>query len=360
MSAAGRDSAQKTEATDRQSGRLLALGPDQGWHADQLRSAATRLGWSLDYATYESLTTTITADGRTRARCDAGELAGFDAVLCRTMPAGSLEQVTFRLGVLHAAQASGVRVINPPRTLELAIDKFATLAIVGSLGYPVPQTVVTQTRKDALSAFDSLGGDVVVKPIFGGEGRGVMRIRDRQLAWYTFSTLEQLGAAIYVQRFIAPGGRDTRLLVIGDQVLGIRRTNENDFRTNVAGGATGRAVELAEPIAAMARRIAGALSIVIGSVDVIDCEPDSYGSDGVVVEVNGVPGWKGAQGCLQLNLAETMIRTIIDRCADVSGSSTEASTDHAAASFATWPVAASLATDVRTPAPMNAKPTDPP
>lgn len=359
MSAAGRDSAQRPKA-DCQSGRLLALGPDQGWHADQLRSAATRLGWSLDYATYESLASTITADGRTSAKCDAGDLAGFDAVLCRTMPAGSLEQVTFRLAALHAAQAAGVRVINPPRTLELAIDKFATLAIVGSLGYPVPQTVVTQTRKDALSAFDSLGGDVVVKPIFGGEGRGVMRIRDRQLAWYTFSTLEQLGTAIYVQRFVAPGGRDTRMLVIGDQVIGIRRTNENDFRTNVAGGASGRPVELGDSMIAMGRRIAGALSIVIGSVDVIDCEPDSYGGDGVVVEVNGVPGWKGAQGCLQLNLAESMIRTIIDRCGDVGAASTDAATNDLAAPFATWAVAASPAADVRTPEPLNATPTDPP
>ncbi len=63
-----------------------------------------------------------------------------------------------------------------------------------------------------------------------------MRIRDRQLAWYTFATLDQLDAVSYVQKFIPPGGIDTRLLVIGDQVFGIRRENQSDFRTNVSGG----------------------------------------------------------------------------------------------------------------------------
>ena len=242
----------------RSSGRLLALGPDEGWHADQLKSAAARLGRQLVYAPYESLRSTI-KNGPATTTCSAGDLCDFDAVICRTMPSGTLEQITFRLATLHAAQACGVCIINPPRTLELAIDKFATLAIVASLGYRVPDTTVAQSRKDALSAFDSFGGDVVVKPIFGGEGRGVMRIHDRQLAWYAFSTLEQLGAVLYVQKFVPPGGRDTRMLVIGDSVIGVRRINPNDFRTNVAGGATGHPVTLSPAMVAAARRIADAL-----------------------------------------------------------------------------------------------------
>ena len=325
--------------TDRQaskkfSGRLLALGPDEGWHADQLRSAATRLGRQLVYAPYESLQSTI-KNGPATTTCAAGDLCDFDAVICRTMPAGTLEQITFRLATLHAALAQGVRIINPPRTLELAIDKYATLAIVASLGYRIPDTTVAQSRKDALSAFDSFGGDVVVKPIFGGEGRGVMRIHDRQLAWYTFSTLEQLGAVLYVQKFVMPGGRDTRMLVIGDSVIGIRRVNPNDFRTNVAGGATGTPVQLSPAMVAAARRIAKAMSLVIGSVDVIDSLPQQSaagddGIDGVVVEVNGVPGWKGAQGCLDIDLAETMIRCVID----LSSSST--TSPSLPADWATW------------------------
>ena len=283
---------------------LLALGPEEGWHARELTCAAERLGRRLVYAPYESLRGRIDGPGACVATSSAGDLASFDAVLCRTMPAGTLEQITFRLAVLHGAFAAGVRMINPPRTLELAIDKYATLERVAALGYAVPQTVVVQSRKEAMEAFDCLGGDVVVKPIFGGEGRGVMRLQDRELAWYCFSTLEGLGAVLYVQRFVPPGGRDTRMLVIGNDVFGIRRTNDQDFRTNVAGGGVCQAAELSDAQLALARRIADSMSLGIGSIDLMDCHV--HGS--VVVEVNGVPGWKGAQGCLQVNVAETMVR----------------------------------------------------
>lgn len=288
---------------------LLGLGPAEGWHADRLREAARRLGRQLTYAPYESLAASIDDSGRSQTTCAAGSLADFGAVLCRTMPSGSLEQISFRLAALHAAHAAGIRVINPPRTLELAIDKYATLGIVAGLGYPVPETIVVQSRRAASDAFRALGGDVVVKPIFGGEGRGVMRIRDPQLAWYAFSTLEQLGAVLYVQKFVPPGGRDIRLLVIGDEVVGIRRTNDHDFRTNVAIGGQARAIRLDTALVNLARQIADKMSLSIGSVDLIDCPTHGH----VVVEVNAVPGWKGAQSCLDFDLAESMIRCLISK-----------------------------------------------
>ncbi len=286
--------------------RWLALGPSEGWHADELRRAAKDRDGELVYATYESLAASVDGEGAGASRCSAGALTDFDAVLCRTMPAGTLEQITFRLAVLHAAESAGVVIVNRPRTLETAIDKYATLVRVASLGYGVPATEVVQSRGEAMAAFDSLGGDVVVKPIFGGEGRGVMRVTDRQLAWVTFSTLEQLGAAIYVQRFVPPGGRDTRMLVIGREILGIRRTNPRDFRTNVAGGGHCQPVVLSESSRAMARTIADSMSLSIGSVDLLDTLDDSP----VVVEVNAVPGWKGAQASLSIDIAGLMIDTL--------------------------------------------------
>jgi len=287
--------------------RLLALGPGNGWHADQLRLAATRHGCSLDYADYETLSSSFDAGGRHLARCTAGDLKSFEAILCRTMPTGSMEQIIFRLAVLHTLAAAGVKIVNPPRTLETAIDKYATLATVAALGYPVPQTIVVQSRSEGMKAFEFLGRDVVVKPIFGGEGRGVMRVSDPQLAWTAFSTLQQLDSILYVQKFVSPGGRDTRMLVLGDEVFGVRRTAEHDFRTNVASGGSCEAIELSGDEIAMARRISCSIGLRLGSIDVLDND------DGppAVLEVNGVPGWKGAQQCVPFNIAEKMIAAIL-------------------------------------------------
>src|SRR5262249_37176275 len=155
-----------------------------GWHVLDLQRAARHLGH-----------TAAAVDFR-RVRAGVGlsqpDLAGYDAVIVRTMPPGSLEQVVFRMDVLHRLEARGVTVLNPPRRLEVCIDKCLATARLGAAGLRVPPTAVCQTADDALAAFDELGGDVVVKPIFGSEGRGMVRVTDADLAWRTFRALERV------------------------------------------------------------------------------------------------------------------------------------------------------------------------
>ncbi len=323
--------------------RFLVLGGGVGWHSDQLVAAAHRSNCQIAFAPYETLSAHIAPhlkpcrpsgipqpmDGNRGTECANRDaeccsvlnataaidndqpsrlvaLEDFDAVLTRTMPPGSLEQITFRLANLHAHVAGGHTVINQPRGLELAIDKFAALEHISRLGYDVPETMVVQNRRDAMEAFKALGSDCVVKPLFGGEGRGVMRIVDAELAWYCFSTLEQLGAIFYVQRFISPGGCDTRLLVIGDSTIALRRENANDFRTNVSGGAVCREVTASDDQIKMARHITTTMGLAFASVDILDSD------DGRprVLEVNAVPGWRGAQKVTEENIADLIIQTL--------------------------------------------------
>jgi len=283
---------------------ILCLGGGRGWHASQLLDAAERANCELKFASYESLSARVASAGD-HCVCEAGPIDRFDAILTRTMPAGNLEQVTFRLAILHQLAAAGRHKIgNPPRGLELAIAKYATLACVAELGYPVPATRVVQTRGEAMEAYRELGADCVVKPLFGGEGRGVMRIRDRELAWYTFTTLEQLGAVIYIQQFVPPGGRDTRLLVIGQQVIGIRRENDSEFRTNSISGSAKRAIDPSTEQIEMALRVCQSIGLSIAAVDLVDTQ---HGPE-QVLEVNAIPGWKGAQSVVDVNIAGEMVQ----------------------------------------------------
>ena len=58
-----------------------------------------------------------------------------------------------------------------------------------------------------------MGGDVIVKPLFGSEGRGLVRLSDRELAWRTFHALERIGAALYLQQVVHHPGFDLRVFV---------------------------------------------------------------------------------------------------------------------------------------------------
>lgn len=296
-------------------GRILVLGPESGWHADRLRDAARSRGMVIHWARYETLKTRIGSDGThqvfclltaTEQVCETEhwvDLSLYDHVLARTMPVGSLEQITLRLNVLHGLVDAGRSVVNSPDALEIAIDKYRTLARVASLGFPVPETEVVQSRREGLAAFDALGGDVVVKPLFGGEGRGVMRVRDRDLAWTVFSALERIDSVIYVQAFVKPGGIDNRLLVIGDKIFGIRRLAGNGWKTNVSQGGSSEAFIPEAWQTELARAVAADLNLKIGAVDLLERENGAS----VVVEVNAVPGWKGAESALDLDLAGEML-----------------------------------------------------
>src|SRR5688572_11315687 len=139
-----------------------------------------------------------------------------------------------------------------------------------------------------MAAYVRLGGHVVVKPLFGGEGRGITKLDDAALAERAFKMLTQLGAVLYLQEFIEHEGFDLRLLVIGDRVLGMRRRNPFDWRTNVSRGAASEPLELTDELADIARRAAAAIGAPLAGVDLLPARNGTL----YAIEVNGVPGWR--------------------------------------------------------------------
>ena len=119
------------------------------------------------------------------------------------MPPARWSKSSFAWIAWPGYEAAGGVVINPARAIEAAVDKFLTSAKLQAAGLLTPRTIVCQTADDAMAAFAQLGGDVVVKPLFGSEGRGITRLNDEALALRAFKMLAQLGAVLYVQEFIA-------------------------------------------------------------------------------------------------------------------------------------------------------------
>ncbi len=268
-----------------------------GWHVRDLQHAATRLGHDVAALDFRLVSAALPGPGDT--------LRPFDAVIVRTMPQGSLEQVVFRMDVLHRFRARGGRVLNPPAALETCIDKYLTCARLDAAGLPVPPTVACQDADTALAAFERLGGDVVVKPLFGSEGRGMIRLTDAEIAWRTFRTLERLQAVLYVQAFVHHPGWDLRAFVVGGQVLAaMRRHAEGDWRTNVAQGGRAEAVSLTAAEERLTLAAAGAVGAPVAGVDLLPRPGGGY----YVLEVNAVPGWRALGPVAGIDVAAEIIQ----------------------------------------------------
>lgn len=286
------------------SARLVALVSGFGWHVQDLQRAAGLQGVRLSALRFPQVAATV-ASTRTQLTAGDVDLCTADGVLVRMMPPGTLEQVIFRMDLLHRLEAAGVPVLNPPRAIESAVDKYLALARVVADGMPAPATWVGESAAEALDAFESLGGDVVVKPLFGSEGRGLVRLSDRELARRAFQTLERLGAVLYVQRFVPHHGYDLRALVLGDRVLGAirRHAPEGDWRTNVAVGGRAEPVALESGLERLALRAARALGARLAGVDLL---PDREGNV-LVLEVNAVPGWRALASATGIDVAAEVI-----------------------------------------------------
>ncbi|HLB80373.1 MAG TPA: RimK family alpha-L-glutamate ligase, partial [Dongiaceae bacterium] len=136
--------------------------------------------------------------------------------LVRSVPAGSFEQVTMRLGVLHALGAAGVPVCNDARAIERCVDKSTTSFLLHRAGIPTPPTWTAESIERArtlIRAEARPGRPLVLKPLFGAQGRGLLLIEDAD----ALPPPEAVGGVYYLQHFVAgadPGWRDWRAFVL--------------------------------------------------------------------------------------------------------------------------------------------------
>jgi ribosomal protein S6--L-glutamate ligase len=288
--------------------KLVALVSGMGWHVQDLSRAARAL--DVDFAALP-FPTVVGRLGQGRERVEAGgvDLTRVDGVLVRMMPPGGLEQVVFRMDALNRLRALGIPVLNPPRAVEMAVDKYLALATLGAAGLPIPPTWTGESSAEALEAFEALGGDVVVKPLFGSEGRGLVRVSDRELARRTFRTLERLGAVLHVQRAVRHPGHDLRVFVLGDRVLGAirRHAPAGDWRTNVSVGGRPEPLAIEPEVEQLALRAARAVGATMAGVDLL---PDLDRGAPVVLEVNAVPGWRALARATGIDVAAAILDSL--------------------------------------------------
>ena len=288
--------------------RIVLLGEPGGWHIEQLRAAVVRRGHVATVIRWQHLTAGVGDEG---LRFGPAEVAAADAIVVRGMPGvgtgtDRLESVVFRMDVLGCLERECMPVVNRPRALEIAIDKYLSLAALARAGVRVPRTVVVQDAEAARAAFAALGSSCVAKPIFGSRGRGIALVSTATAAAAAVSA----GGLGYLQEFLPHAGWDVRVLVIGDQTFAMRRiAAAGEWRTNISLG--GRPEAFAPPTGwlELARRAAAAVGANVAGVDILPTD------DGpVVLEVNAVPGWQGLQAVTAIDLADE-IAALVERTA---------------------------------------------
>ncbi len=300
----------------RKAGHVAILTDETGWHTTRLRRALARRGLAgrcLDLA--DCRIDTAAAPHGLILPGFGGELPV--AAIVRGIAGGSFEQVTRRLGILHALRECGVPVYNDVRAIERSVDKSMTSLLLRQAGVPTPPTWAVESEAEArriLMRETAAGHSLVLKPLFGSQGRGLARVGAVDGALVPLPDLADYGGVAYLQRFVPQAARpgfDWRVMVVGGRAFCAMQRVGADWIHNVARGARCRPAELTPALAALAEAASAALGMDYAGVDLV---PDATAPTGaVVIEVNGVAAWRALQKVTELDIAQAIVDDLVDR-----------------------------------------------
>ncbi|MDT7838281.1 ATP-grasp domain-containing protein [Aquabacterium sp. OR-4] len=296
--------------------RIALLADERGWHTRQLQAALRARGASghcVDLADCH-IDTTASRHGLV--------LPGFgrglpDAALVRGIAGGSFEQVTKRLGVLHALRELGVPVYNDARAIERSVDKSMTSLLLHAAGIPGPATWATESQAQAqrITMREAARGHaLVLKPLFGSQGHGLQRVGQVDGVFQPVPELATAyGGLAYLQRYVPPleePGFDWRVLVVGGRAVAAMRRVSRHWVHNIAQGAQAMPAVLTPALAELAERSTQALGLDYAGIDLL---PAARGAPLQVIEANGVAAWQGLQRVTGFNIARVLVDDLLDR-----------------------------------------------
>lgn len=223
--------------------------------------------------------------------------------------------------ILQGLGEAGVPVFNPPRAIEICDDKMTTHLALSRAGIPMPRTFPGLLCYDAEekiknSTLDivemAFGFPVVVKESYGSLGKEVFLVHNR----------EQLRLALgkvkcrphLIQEFVpTSAGRDLRVIVVGDKVLGgmLRIGGGNDFRSNIGAGGRGEPFDVPEKVAEYALRAAKTIGLDYCGIDFLFGKDDEM----LLCEVNSNAFFRTFESVTGINVARAYAEHILAKIA---------------------------------------------
>ena len=287
--------------------RIALISDDPGWHGARLREAFAVC--NLDVSVVSLCDCAIDLTQTTHGLV----IPGFeddlpDGVFVRGVPGGTLEQVVLYLDVLHALRALDIPVYNSGHAIERSVDKGMTSLLLHQAGIPVPPTWVVSNpdKAQAIWARERAAGHrLVVKPLFGSQGLGITRLSAND----PLPRLEDYQSVYYLQHFIEGGSHDWRVFVINGKAVASMQRHGNHWINNVAQGATCIAAPYDVELEALAEGAVDALAMDYAGVDLMR---DASGML-QVIEVNGIPAWKGLQAACGIDIAAHLVEDFVAR-----------------------------------------------
>ena len=171
------------------------------------------------------------------------DFSNIDILLMRQEPPFDMNYITYTHLLEHLPDS--VKVINDPNSVRNAPEKL----LVTFFKNLMPETVISRD-KNAILNFQEMHKDIVVKPLYGKGGEGIILIKEGEDIEVIISDfLENEKEPIMVQPFLPEVKHgDKRIIILDGEPVGClnRIPAEGEFRSNLGVGGIPKLSELSE------------------------------------------------------------------------------------------------------------------
>lgn len=201
-----------------------------------------------------------------------------------------------------------VPIFNSLQVATNCGNKLLTSLLLKKHNVPTPRTHFSFSPEAAIETLEKHGYPLVIKPIVGSWGRGVILLKDREVADAIIEVRElsdgPLDRIYYLQEAIKRPPRDIRAIAVGDQVIAaMYRTSSGGFKTNIALGGEPVPCEITKELEDICIKASKAVGGGILGIDVMEDEKRGF----VVHEVNNTVEFKGLAKVAKRNIPKEMI-----------------------------------------------------
>ena len=201
-----------------------------------------------------------------------------------------------------------IPVINKFEVAHVCGNKMFMTLLLKKYNIPTPKTYFSFSSESAAENLEREGYPLVIKPVIGSWGRGVMPIKDKDTMEAVFEIRDITDSPhdriYYLQELVERPPRDIRVITVGDRpIAAMYRKSSGGFKTNIALGADPELCEITKEMEDMAAKASEAMGGGILGVDMM--EDDKNGL--VVHEVNNTVEFKGLARVSEKNIPKEMV-----------------------------------------------------
>lgn len=218
--------------------------------------------------------------------------------------------------VLKALSKLKMPIFNSYEAIATCDDKMMTYLALANTGIKMPKTLpgllcYSVNENIAIETINLIEHELkyplIVKKSFGSLGSGVYLANDHT---QLLDAMEQVKCSPHlIQEFISTSfGRDLRIIVIGSEVVGgMLRTSQNDFRSNIGAGGSGKAYDVPKKLAELSLKITKLLNLDFCGIDFLFGNNDEF----VLCEVNSNAFFYNFEQCTKINVAKIYCQYIL-------------------------------------------------